>query len=186
MSRALVILALAFVVVSAHAQALPTLEARPLVPVDGSLCPTPFTSACPPPPGDPVCAVREHAESRDGRVRAEIVEDGRPADLVAVHLAIHVDGHAFVLREIGHRGVGCGTDDLYAARFDVRQLRVADVLGNRAPEVVLRAAHADGDVLYVCATDGVPRCVSNRIASTVRFARPDVIVLAGDRMRVVF
>jgi hypothetical protein len=67
----------------------------------------------------------------------------------------------------------------------VIDLRVGDVLGDRSPEVVLRARYGDGDSLFVCATDGTRRCAHDRIdAPRYRFVRPDVVVAGRSRWRV--
>lgn len=150
-------------------------------------CTPPFRSACPTPPGAPECRVRAHAASRDGRVQAEIVEDGWSNDLQAIHLVIRVGTDAFVRREIGHSGVGCDTFDLYATRYEVLELRVRDVLGDRAPEVYVRSQYSSGQGVHLCGTGGVaPRCVSTVVPddARVRFLRPDVLAIGAGRLRV--
>ena len=78
------------------------------------------------------------ATSPDATVTAEIVADGDPMDLQAVHLVVRRAGRTWARREIGHAGVGCGTFEMYAASCTIEELRVADVLGDPAPEVVVR------------------------------------------------
>jgi hypothetical protein len=60
------------------------------------------------------------------------------------------------------------------------------VLGDRAPEVVLRADHANGSVLYVCSTGGAaPRCARTLVArSQPRFVRPEFVIVDGARVRL--
>lgn len=182
MTRALALLAivsLAAALARAQEQSLPVEASEAMEPVPAAgVCAPPFAgSACPPPPGDPECRAREHAQSRDGAVRAELVEDGRPLDLVAVHLVVHTPSGSFSRRHVGERGVACGTFEMSSSSFTVDELAVRNALFGRAPEVILRAHHASGpDSLIVCSTDvSPPRCLARPSERAVRFQRPDTI-----------
>jgi hypothetical protein len=166
------------------AQTIDTSE--PLVEVIGDVCDPPFADVCPPSPGLPECRASETATSRDRSVTAELVHDGRRLGLEAVHLVIRRAGRTWVRREVGHDGVGCGTLEMYATSFHVEELRVADVLGDRAPEVILRV-RGDGpdDALWLCSTGDAPRCVARPVTrARLRFQRPDRVLSGPERYRV--
>lgn len=157
---------------------------------DGGRPPVPFHSACPPRPGAPSeCAALASASNRDRSVRAESVRDGERMDLQAMHLIVRRDEAAWIVRELGHDGVGCGTFGLFGARFDVHDVRVRDVLAGPAPEVILRydtGFSAGGEQLLLCTTDvEPPRCLSRTVGpGRLRFRRPDVVVSSALRFQV--
>lgn len=184
--RALVAFALSIVTASAvgaQEGTIAELTPVPLEPIGASACDPPFASACPPSPGGSRCVTREHATSRDGRVLVELAEDGPPLDLVAVHLVVRTAAGAFVRRQIGERGVGCGTFELYAAHFSVDELRVRDVLFGPAPEVIVRSGSS---AALVCTVDtSPPSCASFRpLGVRLRFQRPDMVIDGSARYRI--
>ncbi len=164
----------------------PEVDATPLVVLDRGPCDPPFHgSNCPPPPGAPQCRARLTAESRDHSVRAEIIEDGHPLDLVAIHLVVHDGARAYMWRELGQSGVGCGTFEMYGASFDVDTVRVADVILGPRPEIIAIATGSRGRQLILCSTDSSPpSCVRGDIAATPRFRRPDLVISGAQRFRV--
>lgn len=170
--------------------AAPREPGQAMTPLVGDPCTPPYRSSCPPRPGAPLeCAAFARAQSRDRSVRAEIVRDGDRMDLQAIHLVVRRGEAAWIVREIGLDGVGCGTFDLFAASFDVHDLQVKDVLAGPAPEVILRydaGSSAGGEYLLLCTTDvEPPRCVSLTVgAGRLRFRRPDLVVSKALRLEV--
>lgn len=151
-------------------------------------CDPPFHgSNCPPPPEGPQCLTRLTAESRDHNVRVEIVEDGIPSDLLAVHLVIHDGASHFIRRELGHSGVGCGTFEMYGASYGVESVRVRDVLFGPRPEVIVIARGSRGRQEILCTTDvSPPACTrGGDITALPRFRRPDVVIAGMQRYRLV-
>lgn len=165
----------------------------PMRRVDGGPCTPPFADACPPAREGPSCDVRQRARSRDRSVSAELVADGSPLGLSAIHLVVRRGADAWAVREIAHEGVGCGTFELYSTSFAVRELRVADVLAGPAPEVVLRF-HTDAsgappnahDHMLLCTTDtSPPRCVARAVTrDRLRFQRPSTVISGPHRYEV--
>lgn len=164
---------------------IPVVASSPLEVMGASACEPPFHgSNCPPPPGVAQCRVREHAASRDGAVRVELVEDGNPMDLVAVHFVVRVGDRAFRRPHIAERGVGCGTFEMFSAGYGVTSLRVADVLHGPAPEIILRGQTSRGPELFLCSTDVLPpRCVRGDVTAQPRFRRPDLVIAGSERYR---
>lgn len=161
---------------------------EPLTLLTGGPCDPPFHgSNCPPPPGDPQCLVRRTAESRDHAVRVEIIEDGRPLDLVAIHLVIHDGPRSFIRRELGHSGVGCGTFEMYGASYAVESVRVRDVLFGPRPEVIVIARSSRGRQEIDCSTDtSPPACTrGGDITALPRLRRPDVVISGVQRYRLL-
>ena len=64
----------------------------PLVELHGAVCDPPFFGACAPSGRPPECRVLRTATSPDATVTAEIVADGDPMDLQAVHLVVGFAG----------------------------------------------------------------------------------------------
>lgn len=161
-----------------------------MTPLVGDPCTPPYRSSCPPRPGATTeCAAFTSARSRDSSVRAEIVRDGDRLDLQAIHLVVRRGETAWIVREIGLEGVGCGTFDLFGASFDVHDLQVRDVLAGPAPEVILRydaGSSRGGAHLLLCTTDvEPPRCASWTVGpGRLRFRRPDRVVSKALRLRV--
>lgn len=122
--------------------------------------------------------------ARDGSVTAEIVEDGHPMGLLAVHLVVRDGARAHRLAHLGERGVGCGTFEMFGASYEVDSLRVADVLFGPRPEVILLARNTRGRELVLCSTDVTPPvCTRGDITALPRFRRPDLVVAGRERFR---
>lgn len=171
-----------------RAPPLPDVPMEPLTLLERGPCDPPFHgSNCPPPPGDPQCRTPLTAESRDRTVRVEIVEDGHPADLVAIHLVLHDGARSFIRRELGHSGVGCGTFEMYGASYEVDSVRVRDVLFGPRPEVIVIARSSRGRQEILCSTDtSPPACTrGGDITALPRFRRPDVVISGVQRYRLL-
>lgn len=164
---------------------IPAVAAWPLEPMGASACEPPFPgSSCAPGPGAHQCRAIESARSRDGSVSVELVEDGNPMDLVAVHLVVRVGDRAFRDEHIAERGVGCGPFEMFSASYGVDSLRVADVLHGPAPEIILLGRSARGPELFLCTTDVLPpRCVRGDVTATPRFRHPDLVIAGPERYR---
>lgn len=157
-------------------------ESEALVPMPalvGGTCEPPFRGVCPPSGQTPRCEAEARARSRDRTVVAEVVRDGVEVELLAMHLVVRTGADRWVLRKIGERGVACATLEMSAARFEVVELRVADVLFGPRPEVILRTRDGTAwqrggvDDLTVCTTDtSPPRCMQRPVPqASPRFAR---------------
>ena len=152
----------------------------------GNACDPPFAGDhCPPPPGPPECRVAEHAQSRDGAVSVELVEDGHRLGLQAVHFVIRDGAQTFARRSFAERGVGCGTFEMFSTDYRVESLRVEDVLHGPRPEIVMIGRHSRGEELVLCTTDVTPPvCVRGDLTARPRFRRPDLVIAGRERYRM--
>lgn len=167
-------------------------ELEPMKALAGATCDPPFRGVCPPSGQAPRCEAEVRARSRDRTVSAEVVRDGVMVELLAMHLVVQTGADRWILREIGERGVACGTFEMSASSFEVLELRVADVLFGPRPEVILRTRDGTAwqrgnvDDLTVCTTDvSPPRCMARPVPQArPRFGRADR-VRVGDHVYTI-